>query len=354
MFFFVNCLYLNEDLTIQVTGIKTTPIGKKGTALLEMNKVSQFAIDTSREIKFQAKVSGGQVTKNVGCGIWKATTDKNYIFCDIDDTFAKGSYTLDLSNVQKFDYQNYKVSIIQTGKKTFEKVDKDMLDLYSEQQKITVNNNDSYDIKFKIISYHQEVLRTDNFIINCDQNNNELVYHFPKNDIEKYLKGENAEMPIYYISDSSSQTELPLIPNIIVTDYTISRKIDVNILITKLVENIAEDQNLIAYETNITDISSVYADLDGNLLEFMNEAGKTNKNKCYLRKYDNFPLYVVCEVQYDGISWLKEITEEKIYIGKNVKYTFKILPVKNEERINYQHFRSCGRGPALIVIILRY
>ena len=111
LFFFVNGLNLNEEITINIWGIKTENIGKKGTAVLGIDNIAQFAIDTSREIKFQTKVSNGQLTKNVGCGIWKATTDKNYIFCDIDENLPKGNYTFDLSNIPQFDYQNYKVTI---------------------------------------------------------------------------------------------------------------------------------------------------------------------------------------------------------------------------------------------------
>ena len=311
-----------------------------------MDRVEQFAIDTSKEIKFQAKVSDGQQTTNVNCGIWKATIDNNYIFCDIDETLPKGSYTLDLSNIPQFDYQNYKVTIQPYGQFTFEKLDMDMLDLYSEQQTTNIASDiDSYDIKFKIISYHQEVLKTKFFIINCDQNNNELVCHFPKNELEKSLYREEMEMPIYYIGYFQREAELPLVPDIIVKDHTILEKTDVYILITKLVTSIAEDEALIAYETNVTDISSVYTGFDKNELEFENEEGETRTYTCTFTKYDTFPLYIVCFAKLEGISWLKEITEEKTYLDISIKYNFRIQPVKNRDKIN---FTSSGRGSFII------
>ena len=45
---------------------------------------------------------------------------------------------------------------------------------------------------------------------------------------------------------------------------------------------------------------------------------------------------MICLVNNEGIHWLKEITEEKIFNDLNIKYNFRIQPVNNEEKIDFK------------------
>ena len=120
-----------------------------------------------------------------------------------------------------------------------------------------------------------------------------------------------------------------------VPDIKINNEIiDVYIGIIKLVENIAEGETLIAYETNVTDISNIKTTFDLAKFDFQDEGG-SKRCECLFRKYDKTPLYVVCYVNIEGISWLSEIKEEKIYYNIDNKYNFRFQPVKNEEKIYY-------------------
>ena len=44
------------------------------------------------------------------------------------------------------------------------------------------------------------------------------------------------------------------------------------------------------------------------------------------------PLLVLCNPRLDGISWLKEIKEEKIFRESSIKYNFRIQPDKMKKK----------------------
>ena len=114
----------------------------------------------------------------------------------------------------------------------------------------------------------------------------------------------------------------------------IYKKKDIFVGITKLIENVAEDDTLISYETNITDISNVFTSIGVFDLEFSNSNTGTKSCSCSFRKYDENPLLIVCFINNEGTNWLKEITQEKIFDNLNIKYKFRIQTVNNEEKIN--------------------
>jgi len=90
---------------------------------------------------------------------------------------------------------------------------------------------------------------------------------------------------------------------------------------------------MIAYKTNVTNIDNVYTHIEDSFdLDFSDNTGTTQQS-CVFRKYDDNPLLIVCSFSNEGENWLKEITEEKTYNDSNVKYNFRIQPVKNEEKI---------------------
>ena len=97
-----------------------------------------------------------------------------------------------------------------------------------------------------------------------------------------------------------------------------------------------EKDTYIAYETNVTNIDNVITSFDDMKLDFENDGGDIRKEECSLRKYDNTSLYIICSVHEEGNYFLKEITEEKIYNNINVKYNFRIQPIKNTEKIYFE------------------
>ena len=168
---------------------------------------------------------------------------------------------------------------------------------------------------------------------NCKQVNNELICPITKSKLEEILtpKIDRSKIDLYYSNQNSIERleRFNLIPFIDVKSF-IPKK-DIYIGITKLVENIADYDTLIAYKTNVTDISNVRTDLEGFSLKFENRDVEKDVG-CSFRKYENTALLLVCWGK-DGVFWLKEIKEEIILNDINIKYNFRIQPVNNNKKI---------------------
>jgi len=82
--------------------------------------------------------------------------------------------------MEPFDCGNYRVTIKneEVNKISFTRVDKDICDIYSEEQNITFENDkDIYELKFNVVSYNQEILIFEDnvFLDKCKSQNNMLV-----------------------------------------------------------------------------------------------------------------------------------------------------------------------------------
>ena len=316
---------------ISLNNLSSKIIGKKGTIIIESNQASLFEIDTSRKIYFQSKISDKY---DVDCGFWKDSDDKMYVFCNLDTNIPEGAHYITFQGIPKFTYQNYGITI-SDSKFDFQKSDKDIIDLYSEQQTIDIKDDeDSYELKFNIVAYNQEEVFLGDMKMNCKQNDNKLFCQISKSDLEKDLYRNEVTMKVCYIkeNDNNLLAEFFLVGKILIKDY-VDQKTDVFIGITKLVENVAEGESNIAYETNVTNLNKVSTSIDFLQLNFVNDNGDTSSCECSLKKYDNYPLYITCFMRLDGKNRLKEIESEINILDANIRYNFRIQPVKNEEKI---------------------
>ena len=108
------------------------------------------------------------------------------IFCNVDENIPSGSYYMNFSQSKPFIYQNYSIVIFQRNeqKLTFENQDSDIPDLYVDNQVIMYEENkDSYELKFKIVSYNKEILMLYYIILDCEPNEDELFCHLKKDDL---------------------------------------------------------------------------------------------------------------------------------------------------------------------------
>ena len=335
-FLLIDCLKEeNIDVTVNLYGLYDEHIGKKGTVVIICTPTLDFTIvDTSKTVRFQLSLTNGKNVYIVGCGFFKTEKEDLYVFCNVDETIPAGNYTFNLDEIQPIRYEDYIVTLAHRKDLQFTKYDTNMNDLYSDKQTINiVEGKDTYEIRFKIVSYNQDPIFADYFLfINCSKENDELVCLFTRKLLDALIVESDAVLRIYYMSNIDKAKEFPLIPRIDVKYGTI-QKTDVYIGITKLIEGVSEHDTLIAYETNVTDIDNVFMDLyDGFDLEFINMT-KTTSQRCAFRKYDDNPLLILCFFNNEGENWLKEITEEKVYNEFNVKYNFRIQPSNNEEKI---------------------
>ena len=176
---------------------------------------------------------------------------------------------------------------------------------------------------------------------NCKTENNILKCIIKKEEIAGYHTPSQNISQIYYIEkENCSTANLFMVPQIKIIKKDIQKK-DIYVGIKKLLVNIDEYGVPIAYETNVTDIPNIYIsdDDDDFYLTFINKNSEGIEDeydaKCIFRKYDANPLLILCWLNYPGTNWLKEIKEEKLIDNNNILYNFRIQPVKNEDKIDY-------------------
>ena len=87
--------------------------------------------------------------------------------------------------------------------------------------------------------------------------NNELICPISKSRLEEIMSTNEEEFWINYIDNDYKINELFFIKQIKVNYNNIKQK-DIYVGITKLLVNCAEHDTLIAYETNVTNISKVF------------------------------------------------------------------------------------------------
>ena len=218
------------------------------------------------------------------------------------------------------------------------KFDLDILDLYSAEQTIKIDEKkSSYDLKFKIESYYNEQLLItvpDNYLfLDCRKQKNELVCPVTKDQFIENLEGSNTSLTgqnyIHYL-DYTYQIksgEIPMITEINILYENVVKE-DIYVGITKCLTNYTELKSYVIYETNITNIKKVKASLH---LEALEKDGSSSKIGCRLVKHEINPLYLMCEISFPEFISIKEITKEIVFNDINVKYNFRIQPYKFEK-----------------------
>jgi len=324
----------NIEINIRDFADYNSEVGKKGTLVFEEGSHNNEVdiIDTGKKTYFEITISEKYKTS---CGIWRQENRNFLVFCNIDESIPEGKYTIILDGIS-FKYKEYIITLKASQLFTFKKLNKNIIDLYSDKQTIILKEDkEIYDLKFQIVSYNNETLIINNQYVleNCKQVNNELICPITKSKLEEILTPsvDESKIYLYYLNDNSTKRldRFNLIP-IIEVKSMIPKK-DIYIGITKLVENVAEHDTLIAYKTNVTDISTVRTDLESFCLKFENRDGE-EEFSCSFRKYENTALLLVCWAE-DGVFWLKEIKEEIILNDINIKYNFRIQPVNNIKKI---------------------
>ena len=325
------------DITIKDFVYKSNIIGKHGTLVLNGKYPSEIGvriIDTKRNFWFNTIISDKY---EANCGLWKPENEELYIFCDISNSIPKGEYNLILNNIN-FIYKGEYLFTLKTEKNfPFTKLDSDIIDLYSDKQIINLEENiDSYNLKFKIISYNQEKVFINYISVldNCKQVDEDLICPISKSKLIEIITPiyDNCQIEVLYLDNNNDLKRFALIPKIKI-NYNLQKK-DIFVGIKKLVENVSEQYTFIAYETNITDIDNIIPDFfESFQLKFENEKEEI-EHLCNFRKYENTPLLIICEVESQGTFWLKNIEREiKLEEEINMKYNFRIQPVKINEKI---------------------
>ena len=160
-----------KEYTFTIRSCFTTVLNKKSTAIFYIYSSwrPEFNDEEKKSI-FEAKVLlDNKKEYKINCGLWKTSKDPLFnVFCIFDESLPKGEYYANLEGIN-FIYKNkYKINLEQESTIIFKKYDSNLLDLYSSEQKIIINEKTpSYDLKFNIESYYNE----------------QLIFFFPNNYI---------------------------------------------------------------------------------------------------------------------------------------------------------------------------
>ena len=275
-------------------------IGKKGaiafkTYIPDSSIFDDNDKDLENKTKFEALISDFNKNYTINCRLWKSSIYKDpFLFCNFDESIPAGNYSININNTI-FNYKEYTISLKTENDFNILKLDLDIIDLYYDKQTINVEKDiDFYELKFRINSYNKEkiiLMKELGFFVidNCTKETNELKCLISKNKLEEIMAKNEENYYLYYLDNNNKLKRFSLVGTIKIK-YNDIVKQDIFIGITRLLENVAERDTLIAYETNITDISKVYTILEGFQLKFESIGNRY----CAFRKYDNTPLLIVC------------------------------------------------------------
>ena len=180
----------NQNIEIEIENFVdyNNEVGKKGTLIFDggfhANDVD--IIDHEKKSYFEIAISEKNKTN---CGLWIQENRKFLVFCNIDESIPEGEYSLNLDRIS-FNYKEYIINLKASQLFTFKKLNINIIDLYSYKQTIILEENkEIYDLKFKIVSYNNELLIINyRYVLeNCKQENNELICPITKSKLEEIL-----------------------------------------------------------------------------------------------------------------------------------------------------------------------
>ena len=148
----------------------------------------------------------------------------------------------------------------------------------------------------------------------------------PKSVLDEITEENGDYFAICYLTNDNSFLRYEPIQYVYI-NYLNVRKERIYVGITQLIENVTDIKSFVAYETNVTNISRINSDLEKFKLSF----NDNQEFECGFKKYDNYPLLLLCFVEETGTFRLSEIKNEINLTNININYEFLIQPVYNKE-----------------------
>ena len=283
-------------------------------------------------------------TYSIQCRLWKPCNKNIKIFCELNNTLLDiGIHNIRIST-EKFDYDNYIIIISYEG----ENIKVNQLEsyiplLYGDESIINIEEEeDNYDIKLKILSYHNELIILQGgskyanlFLDNCNISEKELLCSINKDNIMEIMEYNGQKFSFISYNENLGLIKIETLYDLII-NYNITEKEEIFIEITKLINTNANINSSIAYETNVSCIDNVVT----KFFEFDFE--NTTQN-CYLKKSINTNLTMICFINEEGnytLGEISNITLEDIHI----KYDFIFI-----EQYNYEVFNIDGEGSNIYI-----
>ena len=168
----INCIEEEtKNIVLSKIGIRVQTIGKKGTAIIyyrQEGQVQEFK-DTKKQPSFESTIYNEGKTYTSKCGVFngRESSEYIYVFCNFDESMPAGTYSLSLAG-KTFNYLNYHITL-NDGTFDIQKVDKNIIDLYSAPQTITIDNSfNNGELTFNIVSYNQEMIMLNYITLSFD------------------------------------------------------------------------------------------------------------------------------------------------------------------------------------------
>ena len=289
------------------------------------------------EEKTQFKTTITDINSNnydVICRLWKPINENIRIFCELNKDITSQNIKLNSSSLK---YNHHKIEII-SQMNFFMKIKQlgtIIPFIYSDKQTIEIEKeNNSYEIKLKVLEYNNEQLillnpqinneeeMNNKFLDNCNHKENNLICQISKEKIEQILGYSGQEFRLNYLdSNRGILGELRNIFNIKI-NYNSIEKENIYIGITKLLGNKLSTNNYIAYETNVTSMDNIITN------KFL-----YNNIPCLMKKDTEKPLLMICKFVNEGEKYIGKITEEIKLNNISIKYNLLIQPRDTEDKI---------------------
>ena len=267
---------------------------------------------------------------STSCRLFKPKKDTLKLLCKITDDIIRGNAAINIENSYT-NYKTYSINIYAPSHRfslTFPKIPIPFL--YADEQSIQIEEDkESYELKFKIEEYTNEDLYLYSndaylYLNKCTKNEKNLICEVEKEDIEGILLYNNQIFDLYYVNSGLGLRRGDLIYNITIKDE-IKEKQDINVKITRLLQEYINYRSFIAYETNVKIIPNLFSG------KFPFQRGK-DSSTCYFKKDKDFPMLLLCNGGFHSEgNILGNITNEIVITNCSIKYNFIIQPVNNNE-----------------------
>ena len=264
---------------------------------------------------------------SLNCRLWM-TSDTMYLFCE--HTFNNGYNSIIISNTTFTYKSNYSLKIGFNGAITFEQSGIKIPFIYSYEQTINLDESQlSYELKFKIQTYNNEILFINgtgyNYAIldDCQENNKELICKMSREKIEEILILNNESFTIGAMNDDWGLVMFDCVSKVIILYQNVTKE-DIFINFEKVVGGITEVHTPFAVESNVSEIPNF---VSGFILPGL-----------YFKKMSGKPLMLFFEYPMEDDEVIIESSpNETTFNNYHYKYNFRVQPYQFNETITIKN-----------------
>ena len=314
-------------------------IGQNGTIafILDYKDLDGFfnISDLEEKTKFETELIDELNNEyKVVCRLWNPINENLVIICNLEENLKNENRIITLKK-SIFPYKQYNISIYAETSVKVKQYNYNISFIYSDKPIIS-EDYQIYNFEFKLDSYNDNDIF---YLSGSSQFTSNILFqswvvykkisrpYITKTIIEYFLSKKNKELNLESLKDNYGVCKYKFVYNLNIK-YEIKEKEDIYIKITKLLNNVSESGNIVAYNTNISNINNTQS--SEFTLPF--NRGWFNFN-CYFKKNNITNLLLLCQITEKLDISLDEIRNEIVLNNLNYKYNFRIQPVSNDEKI---------------------